>query len=96
MGISGTTKQSICNIYAMLRKKIKDNMHKSWSTKMLAEEPNEEGYSTIEIDESCIIDNSNVVYWMFGLIQRNTKEAHIYCVLNDRTKNTLLSLDKKE
>ena len=41
-------------------------MHFKWSQKILAEEPNENGYSTIEIDESVMIGNSNVVYWMFG------------------------------
>ena len=94
MGISGKAKQSICNIFAMLRKKIKDNMHKRWSTTMLSEAPTDEGFSTIEIDESSIIGNSNIVYWMFGLIQRITKEVRIYCVLYDRTKNNFLSLVK--
>lgn len=70
-------------------------MHNNWSTQMIAEDPNNEGFSTIEIDESSIIGNSNVVYWMFGLIQRNKKEACIYCVLNDRTKSNLLSLVNK-
>ena len=50
LGICGTTKQSIINIYAILRKKLKDTMHFKWSQKMLAEDPNENGYSTIEID----------------------------------------------
>ena len=31
---------------------------------------------------------------MFGLIDRVTKEARIFCVLNDRTKNNLLPLVK--
>ena len=30
-------------------------MHFKWSQKMLAEDPYEKGYSTIEIDESAII-----------------------------------------
>ena len=29
---------------------------------------------------------------MFGIIERNTKEARIFCVLNDRTKNNLLPI----
>ena len=42
-------------------------MHKSWSSKILHEDSNDKGFSTIEIDESSI-GNSNIVYWMFGLI----------------------------
>ena len=59
---------------------------------MLAEGPTNNGFSTIEIDESSILMDSNMIYWMFGLIQRNTKEACIYYVLNDRTKSNLLSI----
>jgi len=29
---------------------------------------------------------------MFGLIKRDNKEACVYCVLNKRTKNSLLPL----
>ena len=38
---------------------------------MLGEEQNENVYSSFEIDESSIIGNAQVMYWMIGLIQRN-------------------------
>ena len=57
---------------------------------MLVKEPNENGYTSIEIDESSIIANSQVVYSMFGLIQRSSKDAHIFYVINNRTKEKLL------
>ena len=44
------------------------------------------GYANVEIDESKIISSGNEIYWMFGLIDRNTKEERIQCVLKDRTK----------
>lgn len=42
------------------------------------EEPNEEGYSSVEIDESKIINNSNIIYWIFGLIERQSKEPSVF------------------
>ena len=47
-----------------------------------------------EIDESEIIGNQNVIYWMFEIIERSTKEARVFCVLNNRTKENLLPIVK--
>ena len=69
-------------------------MHKNWKNKLLGESITEKGFAAIEIDEREIIGNSEIIYWMFGLIDRVTKEARIFCVLNDRTKNNLLPLVK--
>ena len=33
---------------------------------------------------------------MFGLIDSNTKNARIRCILSDRTKNNLLSIEKSQ
>ena len=52
------------------------------------------GYISCEIDESEIIGNQNVIYWKFGIIERSTKEARVFCVLNNRTKENLLPLIK--
>ena len=41
---------------------------------------NELGYGLVEIDESEIIGNSQQIYWMFGIIDRKTKDSRIYCV----------------
>jgi len=53
------------------------------------------GYANVEIDESKIISSGNEIYWMFGLIDRNTKEERIRCVLKDRPKQKLLSKVKQ-
>ena len=47
---------------------------------------NKLGYSYKEIDESKIISHSNEIFWMFGSIDRNTKQARVRCVLSDRIK----------
>ena len=62
--------------------------HLRWSKKLIGEDTNIDdiGYTSVEIDESEIIGNINTVYWMFGIIDRNTKEARAFCVLNNRTK----------
>lgn len=33
------------------------------------------------IDESEIIGNGNLIYWMFSIIERRTKEGRLFCVL---------------
>ena len=45
-------------------------------------------------DESKIISSNNLIYWMFGVIDRNTKEARVRCVLNNRTKIKQLPIIK--
>lgn len=49
-------------------------------------EPNEEGYLSIEIDESEIIGNSNTIYWIFGLNEKQSKEACVFYILNNMKK----------
>ena len=37
----------------------------------------------------------NNTIWMFSLIDRSDKQARIYCVMNDRTRDNLLNIVKK-
>ena len=67
-------------------------MHKDWSNNPLGSEPAENGVPRIEIDESEIIGNQNNKIWMFGLIGRVDKEARVFCVMNNRTKENLLPI----
>ena len=96
IGVLGITKQSIINFFAHLRNILKTKMHIKWSKTLLGEDSilDNNGYISCEIDESEIIGNSNVIYWMFGIVERSTKEARIFCVLNNRTKENLLPLIK--
>ena len=50
------------------------------------------GFPVFEIDDSEIIGNSEVIYWMFGIIDRISKESRVFCVLNNRSSNNLLKL----
>jgi hypothetical protein len=36
---------------------------------MFTEEPNEKEFSTIEIEKIAILENSNFIYWMLGLLE---------------------------
>ena len=94
MKMQKVSKKLIITIYRKLRKKIKDFYHDIWSNTMLGSEPDDSGKSRIEIDENKIIGNANTVIWMFGLIDRVDKQARVYCIMNDRTKNTLLNIIK--
>ena len=57
-------------------------------------EPDDSGKSCIEIDENKIVGNANTVIWIFDLIDRVDKKARVYCVMNGRTRDTLLNLVK--
>ena len=48
----------------------------------------------MEIDESEIIGNQNKILWMFGMIDRSDKEARVFCVMNNRTKENLRPIIK--
>ena len=54
-----------------------------------------EGYPVFEIDESEIIGNNKTIYWMFGIIDRISKEHLVFYVLNDRTTNNLMQIIKE-
>ena len=61
----------------------------------LGTEPDKGGVARVEIDESKIIGNYNKVYYKFWMIDRVNKNARVYCVLDNRTKESLLPLIKK-
>ena len=46
----------------MLREKLRITMHKQWASNLIGEEICDEGYASIEIDESEIIGNENIIY----------------------------------
>jgi len=66
-------------------------MHKEWKSNLLGCEPSDNGVSREEIDESKIIGNYLKIIWMFGMIDRADKEARVYCVLDDRSHENLIS-----
>ena len=71
-------------------------MHSYWDKNLLGLEINMDlGYPSVEIDESKIISSGYEIYWMFSIIDRNTKEARAICVLTSRTKERLLPLVNK-
>ena len=53
------------------------------------------GYPSVEIDECKIISSGNEIFWMFGLIDRQTKDARIRRILNNLTKERLLPIVKE-
>ena len=52
----------------------------------------EKGYSSVEIDKKGIIGNNTEIYWMFGIIEKVSKKACVFCVLNNRTQLNLLKI----
>ena len=92
MKLDNLSYQHIAKFYKVLRDIIRKKMHKEWKENKLAQEPSVGGVPRCEINESKIIGNSNSVYWMFGIVDRNSKDARVFTVLNNRTKEKLLPL----
>ena len=69
-------------------------MHKLWNNNKMGSNISPDGYPVFEIDESEIIGNNQVIYWMFGIIDRVTKDSRVFGVLNDRTANNLMKILK--
>ena len=91
---NGTILNMINKIFKILRNKIRITMHKNWLMNLLGTNPSVNGVPRVEIDESKIIVNSDRILWMFRMIDRLDKEAHVYCVMEDRTQNTIWDLRK--
>ena len=51
----------------------------------------DKGFSIYEIDESKIIENKDIIYWMFKIKDRISKEPRIFCISNNRALNNLIS-----
>ena len=84
----------ITKVFSIIRNKIKDKMHKNWKNDLMGINLSEYGYPVFEIDESEIIGNNEIIYWMFVMIDRISKDCRVYCVLNDRTANNLMKIIK--
>ena len=95
LGNNTVGKDSISKLYQILRNSIRKNMHKNWRKEPLGTNIGENGYGIVEIDESSIIGNIHKNYWMFGIIDRFSKDCRVYCVLNDRSKLNLLPIIKR-
>ena len=74
---------------------MKIRLHCNWKKLLLGQEIGNLGFHAIEIDESAIIGNNHRIYWILGLIDRITKEARIFCVLENRTRDNLLPFVKE-
>ena len=75
---------TISKFFIELREKPRVRMHPEQKKNFLGIEINQNlGYSLIEIDKSKIISSGNLNFWMFEIIDRNTKKAHVRRVLNN-------------
>ena len=83
---------NIQKLYRLLRNKIKIEMHKEWRNNKLGHQPSSGGVPRLEIDESKILGNINKIYWMFGIIDRASGDCRVFCVLDNRAKESLLPL----
>ena len=83
---------NIQKFYRKIRSRIKERMHKEWKQVKLASEPCNGGIPRVEIDESKIIGNSEKVFYMFGIIDRYDNNCRVFCVLDNRSRETLLPI----
>lgn len=59
---------------------------------LLGTEISDNGYAAVEKEESEIIGNSKVIFWMIGIIGRFTKNIKAFFRLNNRTKENLFQV----
>jgi hypothetical protein len=86
---------NISKIFLFLRKKIKDRMHHDWENNLMGTNPCENHKACIEIDASKLINYDGHTRWMFGLVDRGNYDIRIFFVNNNRTRDTLLPIVKK-
>ena len=92
LGNNTVTINGISKIYTLLREKLRKELHRKWENDPLGVVIGPRGYACVEIDESEMIGNNQKIFWIFGIIDRLTKEARLFSVLNNRTKECLLPL----
>ena len=94
LGNNTVTINGISKIYTILREKLRKELHKKWKKDPIGIAIGPKGYACVEIDESEMIGNNQKIFWIFGIIDRTTKKARLFSVLNNRTKECLLPLLK--
>ena len=96
IGNTNISKESIIKVFGIIRKKIMEYMNFIFGKNLLDVEIKAIlRFPSVEIDERKIICQGNEIYWVFGIIDRNSKEAPIRCILNKRTKEKLIVIFNK-
>ena len=91
LGNNKVTIKRISIIYKLLREKLPKELHRKWKD-LLGIVIAQKGYVCVEIDESEMIGSSQKIFLIFGIINRTTKEARLFSVLNNHKKECLLPL----
>ena len=86
---------TVIKLYQILRDKMKNKMLSNWLKNPLENDISSNEYMVVEIDKSKIIGNNQKILWMFGIIERFTKEARVFTVMTKRTAYNLLNIVKK-
>ena len=53
-------------------------MHKLWKNNKMGSNISPDGYPVFETDESENMGNNQVIYWMFDIIDRVTKDSLVF------------------
>ena len=83
---------TVIKLFQILREKIKNKFHSKWESNPLGKDIGPNGYAAVEIDESKIIGNNQKILWMFGIIEKVTKEGRVFTVMEKRTAHCLLNI----
>ena len=89
------SKNNIGKLFSVLRNKIKIKMHAIWKKNHLGNDISVGAVPRLEKDESKLIGNESKVYWMFAIICRETKKCRIFCVCDNRSRESLLPIIKE-
>ena len=85
---------TISKFFMTLREKLRVHMHAEWEKNLLGIEINQNlGYPSVEIDESKIISSGNLIFWMFGVIDRNTKRSSCPLCFGQTDKGKFITFD---
>ena len=84
-------KSIIKNLY-IFRNIIKKYYHNIWKHNYLGVEPTEDRKAKVEIDETELICNSEKVLWLFGIIDRATKDTRVFSIMTNRRKENLIPI----